>query len=180
MMDIDRRSEEVLSVYFEWLVSLVGEEWWGHTYRSLLRRFFDLEYYWTIPMDENRAEDGKMLREEFWNIFPSFYRDEVFVGPCVVLEALIGMARRVEFEVDDRPLEAIFWRMVDNLGLLGMDDEVVCEHYQAVIGEILRCWMSGLEPWTSPFWHENPNFEPLETELWYQMHGFLGKNPDFG
>lgn len=179
MMDVDRRSEEVLSVYFDWLVSLVGEEWWGHTYHSLLWRLFNMEYYWTLPMDENRSDDGKALREEFWDIFPHFYRDEAMLGPAVVLEVLIGLARRVEFEVAGKPLEAIFWKMMENLRVLGASDDLFCSAHVAWTDDIFGRWMSNSTEWHSPFWQEHPDFDPSTTELWYQMHAYLRKNSNF-
>ena len=48
-------------------------------------------------------------------------------GPCRVLEMLIGLAYRLEFEMlggrFERPASAWFWVLIDNLGLKWCDNE---------------------------------------------------------
>lgn len=186
MMDLDDRSTQVLEVYLDWLKSLVGAEWYGESYHFLLEQLFHTEYFWTVPNDENRAEDGKALREEFTDYFPHFLDNEALVGPPTVLEVLIALARRVDFEVT--PIEMgedvtrIFWKLVGNLHLLGFDDRLFGYYEVARTDEILSKWMQNKVSrgrWYSPFWNENPDFNPRKTEIWAQMHHYLAQKGGF-
>lgn len=191
MMELDDRTFQVQHTYQEWLESLVGTEWYGLPYTLLLERLFRTEYFWTVPNDENRAADGLALREEFVEYFPHFFGDEALVGPPCVMEVLVALARRVDFEVaslEDSGMKVvpIFWKMLENLKLLGFHDERFSWWEIAKIDEILMGWMEnsifkveGRVVWFSPFWNENPDFDPQKTEIWAQMHRFLTKKPHF-
>lgn len=67
MARIGGRSEaEVLKRYFDWLLKQVDYKLNdGGGYDRLMNRLNNTRYFWTLEMDENRAEDGLALRERF-------------------------------------------------------------------------------------------------------------------
>lgn len=103
-------------------------------YKTLNR----MEFYSPIPMDSNRIEDAKFMRERFYSIYcnkmvpillgevpnyPIPLMDEVKLnGPPSVLEVLVAFAIRIEDDIlhdDTKGYRAHCWFkiMMDNLGL---------------------------------------------------------------
>lgn len=172
--------------YFEWLVSLVGEEWYGHRYRELLYLMFQKDYFWTVAQDENRAEDGKALRIRFLEDFPNhLWSEDLLDGHCAsVLEVLIAFAERCSDQVFRDGMEKtvpIFWFFVENLGLTGCFDTVFTEQKRTKMCTALENWMGGATVGRKRVL-KVPLFGNLcdaNEELWYQMHRFLRENPLF-
>lgn len=114
---------DLRDLYFEWLYDLVsGERFSKETsYRRLLRRLYDTEFIFTIPKDDNRAEDGKDLRRRFTEY------EDFLDEPCSVLEMMAALAVRIEESIMDDPQKGDrtrqwFWKMVVSLGLGSMYD----------------------------------------------------------
>ena len=105
--------------YRDWLVGYVnnGREDYGPMLRELSRK----EFYSLVKYDEDRAADGVALRETWAETVG--YRGDTAWGPCTVLEVLIGIALRIEFQLfgsrwmDEWQAPEIFWEMARNLGL---------------------------------------------------------------
>lgn len=128
---------EIKREYFQWLCNLVNADPLHH----LLWTFLHNEWFiWVLPMDENRAEDGKYLRYLY-----SLERvekgrvtaeevDHALSGPCTILEFLVGLAKRIEDDImynaesDGSKIDVWFWEMIRNLGLEKYDDA----HYNEV------------------------------------------------
>jgi hypothetical protein len=112
--------------YYEWIKKLVHSD---GRYNKLLEYLYSTDFYYTIPMDYNRAEDGLDLRYRFCYINGYDYKliDEVLkVKQCSILEMMVALAVRCEEDImatpnDDRT-SLWFWTMIDSLGLSGMDD----------------------------------------------------------
>ena len=66
--------EQVKDLYFNWMTCLVmPSERKQREYSELLNALNNLIFYFTIPLDENRAVDGAQLRYRFgsdYNIDP--------------------------------------------------------------------------------------------------------------
>ena len=115
---------EIRNDYFDWMYDLVGGMR-GSKYTSyfkLLMKLHNTEFTYSIPMDENRAEDGVDLRRRFSD---SYF--EMLDGPCSVLEMMVALAIRCEENIMDDPTMGDrtgqwFWGMINNLGLSGMTD----------------------------------------------------------
>lgn len=110
--------EDVKQAYFEYLCSIVGAERGNTSYYILLRKLFEKEFYALIPNDENRAMDGKCLRDEFAESTDYISYEEID-GPCNMLEFMIGISRRMAnltYKGDDvdRTSE-YFWEILENL-----------------------------------------------------------------
>ena len=109
----------IASDYFFWLCDKVGYQ---DDYDGLMRFLFDTEFYWVIPMDRSRAIDGLDLRKEFME--ESDVRGDWDDGnPCSILEMMVALAIRVEESVLGDPDICLFWRMIDHLGLSGIENE---------------------------------------------------------
>ncbi len=120
----DRINDE----YFEWLCELVDIKRFSKcvSYRKLLMHLHNIEFTWTIPLDDNRADDGIQLRRRF-----ALYCDDITIkryltGPCSVLEMMAALAARCEEFMDDTQMGnrtgQWFWGMIHNLGLSPMTD----------------------------------------------------------
>src|SRR5690349_2828315 len=91
-----------------------------NSHYNLMRVLHTTEFVWQISGDDNRAEDGRELRQEFSNLsgLPNESIEE-----CSVLEMFIALSLRAEFqtEVDYREW---FWEFLDNMGLTDFNDSV--------------------------------------------------------
>lgn len=173
-------SEPIDELYFRWLYSQVSNVKLrnpSRTYWSLLKLLHTKEFVWIVPNDDNRLEDGRLLRVEFVET-----NDIQDVDPnwkdlgCSMLEMLIGLSRRLWFE-DDLPADEWFWHLLENLGLNGFtdrggwDEQDVDEVLNVVIWRLYEPdGRGGLFPLMDP--HEDQR----EVELWYQMSEYLLEN----
>ena len=107
--------------YRDWLVNKVNTV---EDYTYLLRELYSIEFYSTMKYDEDRGMDGLMLRSEWAGEVG--YTDSLDFGVANVLEVLIGIARRIEFQLfgtyyyDEWDYVRIFWDLIENLGLIEM------------------------------------------------------------
>lgn len=122
--------------YFDWMYDLVcANRFSSHiSYKKLLMRLHDFEFRYSIPMDENRADDGENLRYRFARQHMREFGMSANAitgyldGPCSVLEMMIALAIRCEESIMDEPnigdrTGQWFWGMITNLGLGSMDDD---------------------------------------------------------
>lgn len=113
--------------YLVWLYERTGQspsnprkEYW-----SLMRQLFTKEFVWIIPNDDNRVEDGRDLRYRFLEEqrIKKVDPDWMILG-CSMLELLIGLANRLEFEGGGLACNW-FWQLITNLDLDKYDDTYV-------------------------------------------------------
>ena len=121
---------EIRNSYFDWLyASMVGGRFAkGISYRKLFMNLHATEFIFTIPMDENRAEDGIDMRDRFSIALGYKNIEKILIGPCSVLEMMVGLATRCEESIMDDPqigdrTGQWFWGMIASLGLSGMTDD---------------------------------------------------------
>ena len=119
-----------LEEYFDWLYYKVCKERYSEktSFKKLLIFLHSIEFTYTIPMDDNRAEDGINLR---WIYSLEMDRDYEEVrkwldGPCSVLEMMVALAMSCEDLMDDPQIGdrtgQWFWNMIVSLGLGSMTD----------------------------------------------------------
>lgn len=166
--------------YFKWLCQMIdagdGEDHDIFVY-GVLTALFEKDFYWLIPNDENRAMDGKELRniyrlDEHKDI--STFIDE----PCSCLEMLIALAHKWDFDIDydpdagDRTSDK-FWEMIGNLGL---DAYALSDWDNVLIDDIIERWLGrnyradglgGLFPLNDP-----PSNQK-KVEIWYQLQQYI-------
>lgn len=181
-----RRSYEINDEqeYFNWLCELVHIDQIERTYWLLAKDLYRKDFIALIDHDENRASDGLELREEYLrSISYTGYLD--MDRECSVLEMLVALARRMDFETSDPndPYDTKdsssywFWEMIDNLGLLEFDDA----SYVELEGQTYVDWV--LEGFLNRQYAANGEggIFPLhgvcedqrEVEIWYQMSAYL-------
>ena len=131
--------------YFKWLVNKVrGYDEDYVDFLPVLVYLNEKEYIWNNKLDENRATDGKLLREEYAYEMGEFCEDEDRDKPCSVLEVLVGLAVHVETHItgipgEDHP-ENWFWDWLENLGI---DDKCTGKGYdKGYLDQQIDGWLS--------------------------------------
>lgn len=125
-------SHELNDIYFDWMLQLVcdSELIGDRTYYKLFKLLYETEYYYILPMDGNRAEDGIDLRYRFGyelGVDSRIIASELDYRPCSVLEMLVALIVRceehimVDLDIGTR-YGRWFWYILENLGLAEMDD----------------------------------------------------------
>ena len=164
--------------YYNYLVRLVRTPE-SKRYTLLLEHLWRKEYYSILPNDQNRVKDGLFLRREV-NEGQDF-------GPCRVLEMLIALSRRMEFQLYgtdyDKTYKDLFWELVNNLDLIKFDNiEAAKDALYLEIDHILTNWIErryspdgygGVFPLNK--WKKNDG-KQTEVEIWYQMMLYLSEN----
>lgn len=120
--------------YFNWLYSKVcdGIIDPSVSYKSLLNYLFNVNFYYSIPLDSNREGDGIRLRYRFGDELG--YSDYRLIASCVddrdcsVLEVMVALALRCEEQIMSNPIYGDrtglwFWHMIESLGLDDMNDD---------------------------------------------------------
>lgn len=167
--------------YFDFLSEMVEE----CNHQFLLKKLHSIEFYSTVPNDDNRGEDGKRLRDIFEDregiAVSSFIPD----GPCTVLEMLIGVAIRMENEINgnrqEKKMPECFWILLNNLELSYFtdaeykhnpdNDEIITEIIDILLSrDYERNGVGGLFPLRSY------QRDQREIEIWYQMMAWLQEN----
>lgn len=163
-------------LYLTWLYAQVGsvvEKSPSQTYWKVLRKLYTKEFVWIVPNDDNRADDGRDLRVDFLT-YEDLDVDRHWMDmPCSMLELLIGLARRLAFEVDGEA-RTWFWRLMENLGLDKYNDNTLVPEHELdrILDEVIwrtynRRGHGGLFPL------RRSRQDQREVELWYQMQAYL-------
>lgn len=173
------------SKYFKFLCSLIGNR---EEFKHLLEKLHSIEFYSIIPNDDNRVQDGYNLRDVF--------ADEGGpTGPlslagipdfeCSVLEMLIALSERLEFETAqskwEKTVEEWFWILIDNLGFLTCTDQAFlqCRTLDKYVDQTISIF---LERGYSPdgqgglFPLKTPEKDQRRVEIWYQMNSYVMEN----
>ena len=171
-------SHDLDELYFQWLYSLTGSVKLRDkkkTHWTLLRQLFKKEFVWIVPNDDNRVEDGRDLRFVFSDATGVALDQEWMDLGCSMLEMLIALAHRLQFE-DGRKADKWFWRLMDNLDLEELTDKVWGDMTEEAVDDVLErvIWrqyepdgLGGLFPL------EHPTTDQREVEIWYQLSAYL-------
>lgn len=181
--------------YFNWLCNQVeiGDHK-GRSYFILAKLLHEKEFYAVLPLDENRIEDGKQMRRDWFTqvelVRGIFDKDEERLkypldsldGPCSVFEMLVCFAKRIEEDIMDDSAHGDrtavwFWEMIDNLGLSICSDDIIDLEMQDKINYVIhrvldrsysRDGKGGL--WPLPGYSTK---DQRKVELWYQMANYI-------
>lgn len=171
--------EKIIHEYFEWMYNMVYNDRYSKSskYSKLFRYLFEKEFYYLIPMDGNRAEDGINLRYTFGREMG--YDDPVIASsidnrPCSVLEMMIALALRCEVHIMDDPdlgnrVGQWFWEMIVNLGLGHMTDSKFDRDEADEIMYIFLERKYGRDGTGGLFRVSDSTKDMRSTEIWYQM-----------
>lgn len=161
--------------YGAWLLRRVGFH--DDNYRLLMAELHNSPFEFFVDHDDNRAEDGISLRDEFGTKL-GFRRIE-FDRECSVLEMLVALAIRIENEYigdpEDEHPELIFWEMVKNLGLDRCTDARFNETY---VFNVLKKWIQRdfhKNGHGSIFPLRRSSRDQTKVEIWGQMNEYLSE-----
>ena len=165
--------------YFNYLAEKVSGGKMG--YVLLLTYLFDTEFTWSykIPTDENRAKDGKFLRDRYANETGDFLLYSDKIEPCNILEMLVALSIRIEEDImgepgDEHP-DRWFWWMIQNLNLFEASDLCFDENFVKIT---LDTWLNrdyaadgrgGLFPL------RHPTKDQRLVSIWDQLNAYLNE-----
>lgn len=168
--------------YFDWLCDRVQME--KHEHWILAETLHRKEFYWTVPNDDNRAQDGIQLREDFAADTQTVTYEEL-IRPCSMLEMMIALAERFDDLMPDpknareeqaRPAKW-FWEMTKNAGLYKFTDTYyINRDHRIELDNILNRILAreydangvgGLFPL------KNAEKNQKKVEIWYQMNAYI-------
>jgi hypothetical protein len=155
-------------------------------YSPSLDLFFEVlwqtDFIFDLADDVNRCEDGKVLRRYFYAETAS--ADLGLVGPCSVLEVLIGLAKRLnELAYDPEYPNRIgywFWELVTNLGFdreeLGNLEILGVSELEMLLARFMarNFQKDGSEGGLFPV--SNPTCNQNVLPLWQQLQHYLMEN----
>lgn len=180
-------AQNIKDEYFEWLLDYIcsNQRIRRRKYRRLLYHLYDRDFTWDLEMDENRYDDGMLLRGRFLdeyydiNLHPvKSVRLYFNTKQCSVLEMMIALAIRCEenlmddIDHEDRTGQW-FWEMILSLKLNSMDDIHYDEVYvDSSINRFLdREYCPNGEG--GLFTIRDCQYDLREVEIWYQMCWYL-------
>ena len=160
--------------YFNWLLDRVGAE----KHNSLCLHLYETDFNWFVPNDDNRAEDGKLLRTDFLDEFKITAYQPWIGRKCSMLELILGISLRLSYDTDYNA-DIWFWEILQNLNLTQYKDDYydrsVERHVDKVLAKVndrtyTRKGFGGLFPLN------NTNEDQRKVEIWYQMSAYLLEN----
>ena len=143
-----------------------------------MKHLYSVPFTYSIPNDENRAEDGIDLRYR-WAIMNGYDDVPTYLdGPCSVLEMMVALAIRCEESLMDDPqigdrTRHWFWGMITNLGLGYMsNDNYDPQYVNEIIDRFLnreydRDGRGGL------FRIRDCRYDLRNVEIWCQLNWYI-------
>jgi hypothetical protein len=168
--------------YFNWLYQKVRPDAMPQPlhYTKVCSLAHRIIFDWTVPNDDNRAAEGKELRDEFMQelgVDPP--PDKEWMGlDSSIFEMLVALARRCDFIV---PIGFDGWFdiFMGNLELENYNDSLYIPSDSTRINRMLNKFnerryrpdgKGGLFPL------KHPKRDMREVELWYQMSAYMAEN----
>jgi hypothetical protein len=168
--------------YLEWLYkhfAAVRNRNPARSYWKLAKQLYTTEFVWLIPNDDNRVEDGVLLREEFVSERGSDgVTQEWMALGCSVLEMMVALANRA---ADLTGEEAADWmqRFFTNLDIVEYRDNKYNKTAQDKTNDILevfiyRAYREDGQGGLFPLQHSS--HDQTKVELWYQLNEYILEN----
>lgn len=174
---------ELRREYFEWLCNIVCEMRFSDqvSYQDLLMHLHEITFRYSIPRDQNRAEDGINLRYKFAMLHDCLSIDlilDILDGPCSVLEMMVALAINCEEDIMDDPnvgnrTGQWFWGMIVSLGLGGMTNTNYDSDYVEDVVAIFLDREYEPDGRGGLFTIQNCDRDLTTVEIWYQMCWYL-------
>jgi hypothetical protein len=139
---------------------------------------YQTRFVWSIHNDDNRAEDGRELRDEFLAETNSEADDAWATLECSIFELLVALSRRAAYETENQATEW-FWHFLGNLGLARYSDAVYRNYNHRTVtevSEILDIFVTrsyGREGHGGLFPLRRARRDQRRVELWYQLQAYL-------
>lgn len=167
--------------YFDWITLLVIKDANERdNYLYLLNRLNEINFYYTIPLDENRYIDGLSLRDRF--AYENHIPDEdmyIFQDkPCSVLEMMIALALKCEENIMSDPdygdrISNWFLEMISSLQLQDMTNANFDQKWVDFRIQILLDREYNPDGFGGLFTIPNCKVDLRTVEIWYQMCWYL-------
>lgn len=146
------------------------------TYWKLFAALHRKEFIWLVPNDDNRAEDGQLLRTDFIEEVcadAAVNQDWLHLG-CSMLELIAALSYRLAFMAEGEP-RVWFWEMIKNVGLTRYSDRLASireDDVEEILDDII--WRRYLPDGTGGLFplQETEN-DQREVELWYQISEYV-------
>lgn len=185
---MDEIREHYGDEYFDWLCDLVNLR--PASYETMMYELYNIDFLWTIELDSNRGYDGLLLRGDFSHGDEELDKiNHLKNKPCSVLEALIGLAQRMDYILDDEDrgnrTRLWFWEFVDNLGLRKYTNRYMAEledsglSSQSAIIRICDDWMLrrfSYDGRGSPFPLNEPYEDQRTLDMIRQLNAYVLEN----
>ena len=174
--------------YFSWLYQLIGQQ--RRPYKKLCKELHKKPYRWTVPNDDNRAEDGLNLRDQFIEeneLDIDHLEVRYFLkNACSVFEMLVALSQRINeltFDLNTQQDNSSKWflELIKNLRLDHLTDgEIFYKYTEEIIDTVLETFLSrtydsygrgGLFPMKG-----SPPRDMSKVEIWYQVMLYLEEN----
>lgn len=166
-------SEPIDSLYLDWLhAKVLLHDQPFYNYEQMIKGLHDVEYIWLVAKDDNRAQDGLDLRMEFLRDLNLEIDDVWYTQGCSVLEMLIGLSRRANFQTGDDTRDW-FWDLISNLGLAYLhDDSFVMDDFLEIVNTFVwRTYHYDGQGGLFPLDH--PAKDQREVQIWEQLFAYL-------
>lgn len=174
----------ILEEYYKWLCHLIRVNQNGKSYWLLAKALHSKVFVWSIPNDDNRAFEGKNLRERFCEENEYTYVYDYFNSPASMLEVIIALAYRCESIMEDQngniPMVDWFWMLMSNVKLdkftdVGYYDLYLGGDIDHILDKIInRTYHRNGQGGLFPLRHHKK--DQRKVELWYQMSNYLVEN----
>lgn len=168
-------SEPLDDQYLDWLYAMVGRQAENVDHFHLMKQLNSREFVFLpeTPSDENRWEDGVALRRQFMVRHRDVMVERHWLEMgCSVLEMLIGLAKRLSFEMDGEVGEW-FWHLIDNLGLTRYHDGRWNGRIVDQVIERLVWRQYSYDGNGGLFPLKEPHQDQRRVELWFQMESYM-------
>lgn len=174
-MSQSRKPKQIDLEYYRWLISRihVGPK---KEFRGLFELMHNTEFTWFVPNDDNRVEDGRHLRQDFFRfIHRGPYKEKDLSLEWVsVLEVIVALSQRLAFQTgDEAPHWA--WRLIKNLGLHRAADpmsEGRIVSVKTILDDLIwRNYESNGRGGFFPL--KNTIKDQIKVEIWYQMQEYV-------
>lgn len=176
-------SDMAQNEYFEYLCTLVNITDDPDSYKMVAKFMFKTDAYSLLPLDKNREEDGKNIRQQFISKY-NLIDKGILEKPCSFLELLIGMCERMAFNVDESSeienYGYFFKQMINNCGLdmenwrFYNGEDLVNTIYSRIEKVLDRKYSKNGTGGLFPLKHSDKDQRTIE--LWYQMQSYLEEN----
>jgi hypothetical protein len=172
--------DEVKQEYVAWLAPQISPNR-NRDFGDLLQIMFEKEFVFVVLGDDNRIQDGRDLRIEWFQaVGMPHYVDTDILGPVSVLEVLIGLSRRLAFMTSE-PQEEWAWTLLKHLELHEMSGRLGPKRRDRISDCLDKLVWRQYDPDGS-----NGGFFPLawpqhdqrEIEIWSQLNAYLIEHED--
>lgn len=169
-----------LSTYLHWIMTekLLFEDKEVREYEHLVYILADIDFEWSLPMDENRASDGLGLRDDFEYETGLYLDAGSGINPCCsVFEMMAALAYRCEHQLMRDPYigdrtSKWFLEMCDNLGIMDNQKE---DYIREKVNKFMHRDY-GVTGKGSLFPIRKRGIDQKNSEIWKQLSAYINEN----